>query len=248
MRDALNKTGRPIFYSICNWGDEDTPSWAPKTGNSWRTTGDIANNWSSMKSNFDRNYGDRKASGPGGWNDPDMLEIGVTRDKTLSIDEEKTHFALWAISKAPLIIGADLRSIKKESLDILMNKELIAVNQDPNSYQAVCPFNQDPFASLMCLGEVGYYATTMSDGSKVVAVTNFHDYFDSRYAFVTLHNLDMKLEKGQRAIITDLYDPTFEASVEAAYKPIWAGTIKPHASRVLKIKVDHIQEEQSTFL
>lgn len=77
MRDALNKTGRPIFYSICNWGDEHTARWAPKTGNSWRTTSDISDSFSSMRNNFLFNYFDHEASGPGGWNDPDMLEVGV---------------------------------------------------------------------------------------------------------------------------------------------------------------------------
>ena len=135
MRDALNKTGRPIFFSICNWGDENVTEWGPTTGNSWRTTQDISDNWDSMKLNFNLNYKDVKAAGLGGWNDPDMLEVGVQKDgkNGLTLAEERTHFALWCIMKAPLIIGADLRSIKKESLDILMNKELVAVNQDPTS-------------------------------------------------------------------------------------------------------------------
>lgn len=85
-----------------------------------------------MKSNFDDNLKDRYASGPGGWNDPDMLEVGVVRSKEtpneMTVEEEKTHFALWALGKAPLIIGADLRSIRQSSLDILLNKEIIAVS------------------------------------------------------------------------------------------------------------------------
>lgn len=125
MRDALNKTGRPIFYSICNWGFEGTPNWAPELGNSWRTTADIANNWKSVRGNFYNNAKDRFAASPGGWNDPDMLEIG---NNNLTIDEEKTHFALWAISKSPLIIGCDLYKVQIESLEILMNKDLIDVN------------------------------------------------------------------------------------------------------------------------
>lgn len=80
MRDALNKTGRPIFYSICNWGEEDTPSWAPETGNSWRTTVDIQHTWVTIQRNFWLNLEDRHAAGPGGWNDPDMLMVGVDRN------------------------------------------------------------------------------------------------------------------------------------------------------------------------
>merc|ERR1712178_118173 len=142
MRDALNATGRPIFYSICNWGEENTTQWAAQIGNAWRTTMDITTNFTRMMLyNYKENMWNPKASGPGGWNDPDMLEVGVhSTDGTynLTITEEKTHFALWALMKAPLIIGADLRTIRPESLDILRNKELIAVNQDPVSHQALC--------------------------------------------------------------------------------------------------------------
>lgn len=83
-----------------------------------------------MADNFFSTIADSSAAGPGGWNDPDMLEVGVKHgDKNgMNFYEEQTHFALWAITKAPLIIGADLRSIHKDSLDILMNKDLIAFN------------------------------------------------------------------------------------------------------------------------
>jgi alpha-galactosidase len=126
MRDALNATGRPIFYSICNWGEEETWKWAPETGNSWRISMDIFDSWESVESNFD-GHGQNKAeiAGPGGWNDPDMLEIG---NGGLTHEEERTHFALWSIMKAPLIIGADLSKISQSSLDIMKNEEIIAVN------------------------------------------------------------------------------------------------------------------------
>lgn len=125
MRDALNATGRPIFYSICNWGMEDTQNWGPETGNSWRTTMDIKDIWLQVKNIFYENSLVREVSGPGGWNDPDMLEIG---NGGLGHFEEKTHFALWSISKAPLIIGCDLTKVKNESLAIMTNEEIIAVN------------------------------------------------------------------------------------------------------------------------
>ena len=125
MRDALNATGRPIFYSICNWGDEETWKWAPETGNSWRTTQDIFDGWASIEYNFKQSQLHFERSGPGGWNDPDMLEVG---NGGMTLDEEKTHFALWALAKAPLIIGCDLTTVSAESLAILKNKNLIAVN------------------------------------------------------------------------------------------------------------------------
>jgi alpha-galactosidase len=118
MRDALNKTGHPIFYSICNWGYEETVKWGPQTGNSWRTTMDIKGMWASIQYNFRVNAYQPEIAGPGAWNDPDMLEIG---NNYLTLDQEKTHFALWSIVKAPLIIGCDLEKISKESFEIITN-------------------------------------------------------------------------------------------------------------------------------
>jgi len=135
MRDALASTGRPIFYSLCNWGEEDSWRWAPGIGNSWRTTQDIFDDFASVEYNFKESQKHFERTGPGAWNDPDMLEIG---NGGLTHEEEKTHFALWAIAKAPLIIGCDLSIAPQSSLDILMNTDLIAVNQDPESRQATC--------------------------------------------------------------------------------------------------------------
>ena len=128
MRDAILKSGRDIFYSICNWGLEDTTEWGPKTGNSWRTTVDISDFWLSVERNFKLNDAHWNVSGPGGWNDPDMLEVG---NGGLSYEQEKSHFALWAAAKSPLIIGCDLDKISNESFAIITNEELIAINQDP---------------------------------------------------------------------------------------------------------------------
>jgi alpha-galactosidase len=125
MRNALQKANRPIFFSICNWGLEDVTEWGPKVGNSWRTAGDIAPTWSSVKYNFEMNQLHAEVAGPGALNDPDMLEIG---NHGLTHAEERTHFALWSIVKAPLIIGCDLNTVTEESLAILKNKNLIAVN------------------------------------------------------------------------------------------------------------------------
>lgn len=99
MRDALLATGRPIYYSLCEWGEEDPATWAGPVGNSWRTTGDISDNWFSMTANLD--FNDRWAAyaKPGQWNDPDMLEVG---NGGMSLEEYKSHFSLWALVKSPL--------------------------------------------------------------------------------------------------------------------------------------------------
>ena len=109
-----------------------------------------------------------------------MLEVGVRKASGkygLTIEEEKTHFALWAIAKAPLIIGADLRSIRSESLQILKNKDLIAVNQDPLSPQARC------IEPNGCSGIIQAYFTSLSDGSKIVVVTNWGSQAVSDFTF-----------------------------------------------------------------
>jgi len=107
VRDALAQAGRPIVFSICNWGVKAPWRWGPKTGNLWRTTGDISDKYDSMSLiGFSQN-GLEKFAGPGHWNDPDMLEVG---NGGMDRDEYRTHMALWALLAAPLLAGNDLRS------------------------------------------------------------------------------------------------------------------------------------------
>ncbi|XP_059633282.1 alpha-galactosidase 1-like [Cornus florida] len=127
MTRALMKAGRPIFFSLCEWGDLHPALWGAKIGNSWRTTGDIADTWESMTSRIDMNDVYAELARPGGWNDPDMLEVG---NGGMTKDEYISHFSLWAISKAPLLIGCDVRNATKETMQIISNSEVIAVNQD----------------------------------------------------------------------------------------------------------------------
>lgn len=127
MSKALLNSGRPIFFSLCEWGKEDPATWAPKIGNSWRTTGDIKDNWNSMTSLADQNDKWASYAGPGGYNDPDMLEVG---NGGMTTEEYRAHFSIWALAKAPLLIGCDIRAMDKITFNILSNKEVIAVNQD----------------------------------------------------------------------------------------------------------------------
>ncbi|KAJ8442677.1 hypothetical protein Cgig2_003721 [Carnegiea gigantea] len=127
MRDALNETQRPIFYSLCEWGVDDPALWAGEVGNSWRTTDDINDSWASMTTIADLNDKWAAYAGPGGWNDPDMLEVG---NGGMTYHEYRAHFSIWALMKAPLLIGCDIRNMTAETMEILSNKEVIAVNQD----------------------------------------------------------------------------------------------------------------------
>ena len=132
MQEALNKTGRHIFYSLCEWGQDNPATWAPAVGNSWRTTGDIRDDWVSMIDRADYNNAWYIYSGPYGWNDPDMLEVG---NGGMTTTEYETHFSLWCLMKAPLLIGANIENMSSDTLRILTNSEVIAVNQDPLGVQ-----------------------------------------------------------------------------------------------------------------
>jgi alpha-galactosidase len=126
MRDALHAAGRPIYFSLCEWGSNKPWEWAGEIGHSWRTTGDIENNFKSVLKILDLQEGLRKYAGPGHWNDPDMLEVG----NGMPVNEDRAHFSMWCMLAAPLILGNDIRSMSKETGDIVMNKEVIAIDQD----------------------------------------------------------------------------------------------------------------------
>jgi len=132
MRDALNASGRLIFYSMCDWGVDNPATWGAEVGNSWRTTGDIRDTWDSMISNAEATDKWWSYAGPGGWNDPDMLEVG---NGGMTVDQYRAHFSLWCLMKAPLLIGCDVSRMKDEIFAILTNAEAIAVNQDPLGIQ-----------------------------------------------------------------------------------------------------------------
>jgi alpha-galactosidase len=142
MRDALHAAGRPMVFSICEWGNSHPWTWAGKVGHLWRTTGDIYNcfdckedhgtwySWGVMQI-LDMQRELRPYAGPGHWNDPDMLEVG----NGMKVNEDRAHFSMWCMLAAPLMSGNDLRNVSKETLEILINKEVIAVDQDPLGIQ-----------------------------------------------------------------------------------------------------------------
>jgi len=129
MGDALKATGRPIVYSLCQYGLQRVWEWGASIGgNLWRTTGDIEDKWDSMSAiGFDKQTNLEKYAGPGHWNDPDMLEVG---NGGMTNVEYQTHMGLWAMLSAPLLAGNDLRNMTPAIHDILTNKEVIAIDQD----------------------------------------------------------------------------------------------------------------------
>ena len=127
FHEALVATGRPIVHSLCEWGSNRPWEWAAGVGHLWRTTGDIEDTWRSMLANLDASAAHQSVAGPGGWNDPDMLEVG---NGGMTDGEYRAHLSLWAIVAAPLIAGNDVRTMSAATRDILTNREVIAVDQD----------------------------------------------------------------------------------------------------------------------
>jgi alpha-galactosidase len=162
MRDALAATGRPIVYSICEWG-QSTPkvwTWGANVGNLWRTTGDISDNWSSMISRVHTNDDLAQFAGPGHWNDPDMLEVG---NGGMTDAEYRSHFSLWAMMAAPLLIGSDVRTASAATLTILKNADMVAVDQDSLGKQATI---------VSSSGGLVVYGKQLSNGDRAVALLN----------------------------------------------------------------------------
>jgi len=173
MRDALHATGRPILFSICEWGDNDPWKWGEEMGHMWRVTGDIINCWDCTVSHgtwsslgvwpiIKLRKDIRKYSGPGHWNDFDMMEVG----NGMTTAEDRVHFAMWVMLSSPLIMGNDLRSASKETIEILTNKEVIAVSQDKLGVQAYCHSDE---------GKIEMWAKPMADGEWAFAIVNMSE-------------------------------------------------------------------------
>jgi alpha-galactosidase len=165
MGEALLSTGRQIVYSLCQYGVLHGPQWGASVGgNLWRTTGDISDNWESMSHiGFDLQLDLAQYAGPGHWNDPDMLEVG---NGGMSDTEYKTHFSLWSLLAAPLLAGNDLRDVSPDILNILTNKEVIAIDQDPLGKQATRTSKD---------GDLEVWARPLADGGHAVGLFNRGD-------------------------------------------------------------------------
>jgi len=174
MHDALVKSGRPIVFSICEWGIGKPWLWGAEAGgNLWRTTGDIQDRWQGQKkwgdgsccSNgvmdiVDQENGLQTYAGPGHWNDPDMLEVG---NGGMTNTEYRSHFSLWAILAAPFMAGNDLSNMTPEIKEILTNPEVIAIDQDPMGAQG---------SRVAKLGDLEVWARPLQDGSRAVVMLN----------------------------------------------------------------------------
>ena len=177
MGEALEATGRPIVFSLCEYGLGKVETWGTEVGgNLWRTTGDIRDEWSSMIGNIEEQVPTAPSAGPGHWNDPDMLEVG---NGHMTDDEYRTHMSLWALTAAPLLAGNDIRNMTDATKAILMNTEVIAVDQDELGKQA----------SPVKNGDLETWVKPMADGGVAVGVVNL----GASAANATVHMSDLHL-------------------------------------------------------
>jgi alpha-galactosidase len=168
MRDALKKSGRPIVFSLCEWGSTKPWLWAGDVGNLWRSTGDIIDKWDGsakwgglgVVQILDLQDGLQSYAGPGHWNDPDMLEVG---NGGMSVTEYRAHFSMWCLLAAPLMAGNDIRKMPADIHEILTNKEVIAIDQDPLGREGRRVKRADGL-------EV--WARQLADGGRAVALLN----------------------------------------------------------------------------
>jgi alpha-galactosidase len=162
MHKAILKTGRPMVFSLCQYGYDSVWQWGPQVGgNVWRTTNDINPSFDRISLIGREQAGLAKYAGPGHWNDPDMLEVGNGK---LTPDENRTHMGMWAMLAAPLLAGNNLGTLTPEVTAILTNRDVIAIDQDPLGKQANRIFAEGP---------VEIWSRPLSNGDVALAVFNF---------------------------------------------------------------------------
>jgi alpha-galactosidase len=214
MHDALVKTGRPIVFALCTGGTDFVWTWATSVGGSlWRTTTDISDSYMNMAYiGFGQN-GLERFAGPGHWNDPDMLEVG---NGGMKFDEYRTHMSLWCLLAAPLLAGNDLSKMTPETLSILTNPEVIAVDQDPLGVQGHRVAQE---------GELEVWAKPLADGSKAVGL------FNRSYSVMPVTAQFRDIGVGETAAVRDLWEKKDLGVFTSSF------TAQVHAHGVVMIKV-----------
>ena len=226
MRNALRKAGRPILFSMCEWGSSKPWEWAAEVGHSWRTTGDIGVSFLPIPQRYDENGRRlwkalgvmeivemneplRQYAGPGHWNDPDMLEVG----NGMSVSEDRAHFTLWCMMAAPLILGNDITDMTPEVLSIITNKDIIAIDQDPLGIQGL---------RLKKEGDLQWWFKPLSDGDWAFCILNIGEQPQE----VALDWKALDFEDGLSGRSTDF------TKVNYTVKDLWNASAKPFTTLV----------------
>lgn len=215
MHEALEKTGRAIVFSLCQYGMDKVWRWGPSVGgNLWRTTDDISDDYNSMAYiGFGQNGLERFAA-PGHWNDPDMLEVGNGK---MNKDEYRTHMSLWCLLAAPLLAGNDLSKMTPDTLAILTNPEVIAVDQDALGIQGHRVAQE---------GQLEVWVKLLADGSKAVGLFNRGE----SVMPVTAHFRDVGV--GEAATVRDLW----EKRDLGVFNSSFTAQVPKHGVVLLKVK------------
>jgi alpha-galactosidase len=223
MSDALKKSGRPIVFSICEWGSTKPWLWAKDIGNLWRSTGDIVDHWdqkekwggNGLVQIIDLMDGLESYNGPGHWNDPDMLEVG---NGGMTNTEYVTHFSMWCLFSAPLMAGNDIRSMSAEIHDILTNKEAIAIDQDPLGQQG---------RRIRKDGDREVWVKQLADGSRAVVLLNR----SAKSQEISVKWTELGYPEKLTATVHDMWSHKDVATGASNY----AATVAPHGVSFVKI-------------
>jgi alpha-galactosidase len=223
MSRALRATGRPIVFSICEWGTTSPWTWAAGVGQSWRTTADIQPCWdcgtewggTGITHILDSVADLHGFAGPGHWNDLDMLEVG---NAGLSPGEGRAHFSLWALLASPLMAGNDVAAMPKEAREVLLNREVIAVNQDPLGVAG---------RRILDRGHDEVWAKPLADGSRAVVLLNR----GTETMAVRCRLEDLGFAAGQKVVLRDLWKHA-EVPLEFGFVE---GKVKPHDVVMLRV-------------
>jgi alpha-galactosidase len=217
MHEAILKTGRPMVYSLCQYGFDSVWQWGPEVGgNAWRTTGDIDATFGRMAYIGREQAGLAKYAGPGHWNDPDMLEVGNGK---FTLDEDRTHMGMWAMLASPLLAGNNLSQLTPEVTAVLTNKQVIAIDQDPLGKQA---------ERIYAEGPVEIWSRPLADGSRALAIFNFGE-DDTYLRDIHLHLKEAGVGSGWKA--HDIWSDKDLGAIRDDYN----FTLKRHASLLLRL-------------
>ena len=252
MALALANCGRDILLSACSWGSENTKQWIKETGaGMWRSTGDINDSWESIKMLAQSQLKVQEYNGKGCFNDMDMLVVGMNGRgnvgfKGCTTEEYRTHFSLWALLNSPLMIGCDIRDMDEDTRNILLNRDVIAINQDAlgsqpffaNNYAWNVNENRNSFSEPHFKDyplDTPIVAKYLDNGDIAVGFFNFMDNDANRWQLtLTADNLGLPINCGKTFEAVDLWAGE---TLRASNGTLEIDKLAPHACRLFRVKI-----------
>ena len=236
MGTALANCGRDILFSTCSWGMDETEKWVKTVGaGMWRSTGDICDSWESIRDLTLKQLPLQVYNGQNCFNDMDMLVVGMNAKgnvgfKGCTFEEYRSHFAIWAMLNSPLIIGCDIRNMTEETKQILMNKKVIAVNQDPDARQ---PFLLPGVHTIFGQNEKQFaWAKLLHNGDYAIGLFNV----DDTDAHLSIYSVDLGIDRlsGKKLVYENLLS---DGAVPVIGSSVVCLPVKAHDCVMLRAKV-----------